>query len=99
MQAAATVTGVKGSAYHSRRHSSPTVTLNTYLVLATVRTITGTNNAEDAGRMDTQIRFADALQQVFPTTVASYLRFRGWIHQETLRNRSSVTFDLRQCAL
>ena len=26
------------------------------------------------------------------------IQFRGWIHQETLCNRSSVAFDLRQCA-
>ena len=27
-----------------------------------------------------------------------YLEFRGWVCQETLCDRSSVTFDLRQCA-
>ena len=32
--------------------------------------------------MDTQIGFADALRRVFPTTVASYLEFRGWVRQE-----------------
>ena len=49
--------------------------------------------------MDALIGFADALQRIFPTTVASYLTFHGWIRQETLRNRSSVTFELRQCAV
>ena len=44
------------------------------------------------------IGLADALQRVFLTTVVSYLQFRGWICQETLCDRSSVTFDLRQCA-
>ena len=47
--------------------------------------------------MDTQTGFAGASQRVFPTTVASYLQFRGWIYRETLCNRSSVTCDLRQC--
>ena len=47
--------------------------------------------------MDTGIGFADALQRVFPTTVSSYLPFRGWICQETLCDGSPVTFDLRQC--
>ena len=46
--------------------------------------------------MDTQIGFADAMQRVFPTTVASF-QFRGWIRQETLYDRCSVTFDMRQC--
>ena len=59
------------------------------------RTNAGINKAEDAGRMDAQIMSAKALQRVFPTTVASYLQFRGWICQETLCDRSSVTFDLR----
>ena len=49
--------------------------------------------------MDAQIGSADALQRVFPTAVASYLLFRGWICQETLCGRSAVTFDLRQCAV
>ena len=47
--------------------------------------------------MDTGIGFADALQRVFPTTVSSYLPFRGWIYQETLCDGSPLTFDLRQC--
>ena len=46
--------------------------------------------------MDAQIGFADALRRVFPTMVASYLPFRGWIRREILCGRSSVTFDLRQ---
>ena len=48
--------------------------------------------------MDTEIGFADALQRVFPTTVSSYLPLRGWICQEALCDRSSVTFNLRQSA-
>ena len=48
--------------------------------------------------MDTQTGFAGASQRVFPTTVASYLQFRGWIYRKTFCNRSSVTCDLRQCA-
>ena len=46
--------------------------------------------------MDAQIMSAKALQRVFPTTVASYLIFRGWIRQESLSDQSAVTFDLRQ---
>ena len=61
-----------------------------------VRITAGINKTEDARKMDTQIGFADAMQRVFPTTVASF-QFRGWIHQETLCDRSSVAFDLRQC--
>ena len=40
-----------------------------------------------------QIGSADALRRIFPTALASYLQFRGWIRQETLCDRSSVTFD------
>ena len=47
------------------------------------RTTLGINKVEYAGRMDAPIGFADALRWVFPTTVASYLPFRGWIRQET----------------
>ena len=42
---------------------------------------------------------AEVLRWGLPTTLASYLRFRGWICQETLCDQSSVIFDLRQCAL
>ena len=42
--------------------------------------------------------FANGLQRVSPTAVARWLEFRGWIRQEILYGRSSVTFDLRQCA-
>ena len=62
------------------------------------RTTTGINKAEDAGRMDSQIGFADTLRRIFPTALASYLQFRGWICRETLCGRSSVTIYLRQCA-
>ncbi len=34
--------------------------------------------------MDARIGFANALQRVFSTTVASQCDFRGWIRQETL---------------
>ena len=46
-------------------------------VMTTVRITAGINNAEDAGRMDPQIGFADALRRVFPTTVVTYLECRG----------------------
>ena len=61
------------------------------------RTTAGINKAEDAGRMDAQIGFADALQRVFPTALARYLLFRGGIRQGILCEPSSVTSDLRQC--
>ena len=51
------------------------------------RTSAGINKAEDAGRMDAQIRSAKALQRVFPTTVASYLTFHGSVRQEATGNR------------
>ena len=38
------------------------------------------------------------LQRVLPTTLVRRVQFRGWIRQETLCDRRSVTFDLRQCA-
>jgi hypothetical protein len=56
------------------------------------RSKAGINKAEDTGRMDAIIKSADALQRVFPNTVASYLAFRGWIYQETLCSRMSITF-------
>ena len=48
-------------------------------VMTIGRTTTGINKAADAGRMDAQIGFADALQRVLPTRLASHLQFRGWI--------------------
>ena len=48
--------------------------------------------------MDAPIGFADALRRVFPTTMCSHLQFPGWISQETWLDRSSVTFDVKQCA-
>ena len=48
--------------------------------------------------MYAQIGFADTLRRIFLMALASYLQFRDWIRQETLLDRSSVTFDLRQCA-
>ena len=65
-------------------------------VMTIMRTTLGINRAECAGPAHGQISSTDALQRVFPTTVSSYLQFRGWICQETLCDRSSVTFDLRQ---
>ena len=44
-------------------------------VTATVRTTAGINKAEDGGRMDTGIGFANALQRVFPATVSSFSNF------------------------
>ena len=61
------------------------------------RSKSGINKAVDAGRKDAQIGFADALGRIFPTALARYLLFRGGIRQETLCDRSSVTFDMRQC--
>ena len=53
---------------------------------------------KDGGKIDAQIMSAKALQRVFPAKVASCCPASGgWIHQETLCNRSSATFDLRQC--
>ena len=69
----------------------------TIYVMTLGRTTAGINKAEDAGRMDAQIGFADALQRVFPTALARYLLFRGGIRQGILCEPSSVTFDLRQC--
>ena len=62
------------------------------------RTTAGINKAEDAGTAHGQISSTDALRRVFLTTVSSYLQFRGRICEETLCDRSSVTFDLRQRA-
>ena len=42
--------------------------------------------------MDAQIGFADALRRVFPTMVASYLPFRGWIRRKTLSDPILLTF-------
>ena len=56
-------------------------------VMTLARSTAGINKAEDAGRMDAQIRSAKALQRVFPTTVASYLTFHGSVRQEATGNR------------
>ena len=42
--------------------------------------------------MDAQIGFADALRRIFPTALASYLQFRGWIRRETLSDQMLLTF-------
>ena len=52
-----------------------------------MRTMTGINKAEGAGKMDAQIMSAKALQWVFPTTVASYLTSHGSVRQEATGNR------------
>ena len=62
-----------------------------------VRTNESINRAEAVGTTHGQIRFSDALRRVLPTRLTSYLEFGGRICQETLCDRSSVTFDLRQC--
>ena len=64
-----------------------------------VRTTAGINKREDAGMIGTQIWFADALRRIFPTALASYLQFRGWICRETLCGRSLITIYLRQCVV
>ena len=66
-------------------------------VMTIGRSNSGINKAEDDGTARGQISSTDALQRVLPTTVSSF-EFRGWVRQETLRDRSSVTFDLRQYA-
>ena len=61
-----------------------------------MRTNESINKTEAAGAAHVQISSTDALRRVFPTTVASHLPFRGSIRQETLLDRSSVAFNLRQ---
>ena len=87
---------------HLKRYPKQVVDSNKMLpesqiyVMTLWRTTAGINKAEDAGRAgrkDAQIGSADALRRIFPTALASYLQFRGWIRQETLCDRSSVTFD------
>ena len=43
------------------------------------RTTVDTNKVEGAGSAHGQIRLAQALRRIFPTALASYLAFRGWI--------------------
>ena len=76
----------------------PRLILGPVYVMNLGRTNAGINKAEDAGMMDALIGFGDALRRLLPTTVVSYLPFRGWICQETFCNGISVTFDLRQRA-
>ena len=56
-----------------------------------MRTTAGINRAEDTGRMDAPIGFADALRRIFPTALASS-PFSRWVRHETLHDRMSVTF-------
>ena len=55
--------------------------------MTSVRSNAGINKAEDAGRKDAQIRFAKALQRVFPTTMASYLTCHRSVRQEATGNQ------------
>ena len=74
-----------GAERSGRSNAAPGSSNKRLHVTATVRITVGINKAEDAGgrrRMDAQIGFGDALRRVFPTTVASYLEFRGWVRQE-----------------
>ena len=82
-----------GSAFLGHPRESPRGRIH---IMTLARTTMSINKAEDAGRAgrkDAQIGSADALRRIFPTALASYLQFRGWIRQETLCDRSSVTFD------
>ena len=47
----------------------------------------GIDKTEGAGSTHRQIRFADALQRVFLTTVASYRACHGSVRQEKTGNR------------
>ena len=40
-----------------------------------MRSTSGINKAEDAGRMDAHIGFSDALRRAFPTMVSSFSNF------------------------
>ena len=46
------------------------------------RTTAVINKVEDARAAHGQIRSTDALQRVFPTTVARYLTFHGSVRQD-----------------
>ena len=65
-------------------------------VMTIGRSTAGINKTEAAGAARVQIRSIDTLRRVLPTRLTSYREFRGWICQETLLYRSSVTFDVRQ---
>ena len=64
-------------------------------IMTIVRSTASINKTEAAGAAHVQIRSTDALRRVLLTRLTSYLEFRGRICQETLCDRSSVTFDLR----
>ncbi len=51
-----------------------------------VRTKAGINKTDAGSVAHGQIGFVDALQWVFPTTVASYLTFHGSVRQEATGN-------------
>ena len=51
------------------------------------RTKSGINKTDAGSMAHGQIRSTDALQRVFPTTVASYLTFHGSVRQEATGNR------------
>ena len=44
-------------------------------IMTLVRSTVGINKAEDTGRMDAQIGFADASRRIFPTALASFSNF------------------------
>ena len=67
-------------------------------VMTPVRITVGINKAEGARKKDAQNSFADALRWVFPTPVSSSPISRAGPPGDSC-DRSSVTFDLRQCAL
>ena len=56
-------------------------------VMTLLRTKSGINKTDAGSMAHGQIRSTDALQRVFPTTVASYLTFHGSVRQEATGNR------------
>ena len=67
-------------------------------VMTLWRTTAGINKGESISARDAPIELADAFRLIFPTVLAIYLQFRGWVRQEAFCNGISVTFDLRQRA-
>ena len=57
------------------------------------------SSVNGGGKVDHMGGSIVGLRRVLPTRLTSYFEFRGRICQETLYDRSSVAFDLRQCAL
>ena len=67
-------------------------------VMTIMRTEAGINKGKSISARDAPIELADAFRLIFPTVLAIYLQFRGWVRQEAFCNGISVTFDLRQRA-